>query len=210
MIEKEKTICGVILAGGKSRRMAGKDKAFLRIGKKNLLERAIENLDKQLETLAINTNSKDNNFNYYGLPVLRDIVPGYLGPLAGLQTSMSWAEKKGYKNVLTVAVDTPFFPSNLVNKMKKEMIESQANIVLARSFSEEHKNFIVHPVFGLWSVSLKRNLTDSLEKGTRKVLDWVYCHSTEYVTFQDEDIDPFFNINKNEDLEFLKRKRKIE
>ena len=110
-VEKDRKICGVILAGGKSRRMAGKDKAFLRIGKKNLLERAIENLDKQVESLAINTNSIDNNYNYYGLPVIKDIVSGYLGPLAGLQTSMSWAEKKGYENVVTVAVDTPFFPA---------------------------------------------------------------------------------------------------
>ena len=90
------------------------------------------------------------------------------------------------------------------------MMESQAKIILARSFSKEYKTSFIHPVFGLWSVSLKRHLTDSLDKGTRKVLDWVYCHSMEYVTFQDEGIDPFFNINKNEDLEFLKKQRNID
>ena len=42
MIEKDKKSCGVILSGGKSRRMAGKDKAFLKIGNKALLERVIE------------------------------------------------------------------------------------------------------------------------------------------------------------------------
>jgi len=52
MIDKHGKICGVILSGGKSRRMAGKDKAFLRIGNKALLERVIEKLDKQVDILA--------------------------------------------------------------------------------------------------------------------------------------------------------------
>ena len=209
MIEKDGKSCGVILSGGKSRRMAGKDKAFLKIGNKFLLERVIENLDKQVDILAINTNAFDLSYHKYGHPVLKDIVSGYLGPLAGLLTSMSWAEEKGYENVVTVAVDTPFFPANFVDRMKKEMIKSQAKIVLARSFSIESKTSIIHPIFGLWCTSLNKDLSKSLEDGTRKVLDWVFRHPVEYVTFQYEGIDPFFNINQNEDLNVLDEKRNI-
>ena len=139
MIEKDGKGCGVILSGGKSRRMAGKDKAFLKMGNKALIERVIENFDKQVDILAINTNATDQSYHNYGLPVLKDVVSGYLGPLAGLLTSMSWAEEKGYENVVTVAVDTPFFPTNFVNTMKEEMIKSQAKIVLAQSLSGEKK-----------------------------------------------------------------------
>ncbi len=210
MLEEDKKICGVILSGGKSRRMAGKDKAFLQVGSKILLDRVIENLDKQVDILAINTNSMDKNYQKYELPILKDVVPGYLGPLAGLQTSMLWAEKEGYEKVVTVAVDTPFFPTNFVTRMKKKMMKSEAKIVLARSFSKEHKRSVVHPIFGLWSISLTQDLSISLEKGIRKVLDWVHCHPVEYVTFQDEGIDPFFNINQNEDLEVLKKQRNID
>ena len=209
MLEEDKKICGVILSGGKSRRMAGKDKAFLKIGKKALIERVIENLDKQVDILAINTNSIDQSYHKYGLPVLKDVVSGYLGPLAGLLTSMTWAEEKGYENVVTVAVDTPFFPANFVCRMKKEMIRSQAKIVLARSFSIESNKSIIHPIFGLWSASLNKDLGKSLEKGTRKVLDWVFRHPVDYVTFHDEGIDPFFNINQTEDIEVLNKKRNV-
>ena len=124
MIDEDRKICGVILSGGKSRRMEGKDKAFLQIGSKGLLMRVIENFEKQVDILAINTNAIDQSYQKYGLPVLKDVVSGYLGPLAGLLTSMSWAEEKGYEHVVTVAVDTPFFPANFVNRMKKEMIKS--------------------------------------------------------------------------------------
>ena len=122
---------------------------------------------------------------------------------------MSWAEEKGYEHVVTVAVDTPFFPANFVNRMKKEMIKSQAKIVLARSFSIESKKSIIHPIFGLWSTSLNKDLSACIEEGTRKVLDWVFRHPVEYVTFKYEGIDPFFNINQNEDLNFLEKKGNI-
>ncbi len=210
MKERDRKTCGVILSGGKSRRMEGKDKAFLKIGRKTLLGRSIENLDKQVEFVAINTNSADQKYKKYGLPVLKDIASGYLGPLAGVLTAMLWAEKKGYKNVVTVAVDTPFFPENFVEKMKEEKIKSQAKIVLARSFSIEYKKFVVHPTFGLWSNSLNEDLTESLDKGTRKVLDWVFRHPVGYVNFVNEGIDPFFNINQNEDLDALNKKRNVD
>ena len=118
---KIKKIAGVILSGGKSRRMKGGDKAFIKLGNKTLIETSIERLDKQVDALAVNTNSRDKQYHSYGLPILNDIKSGYLGPLAGVLTAMKWAEEIGYDNVITVAVDTPFFPSNLTDIMKKKM-----------------------------------------------------------------------------------------
>ena len=202
---KIKKISGVILSGGKSRRMKGGDKAFIKLGNKTLLERSIERLDKQVDALAVNTNSKNTQYHKYGIPILNDIKSGYLGPLAGVLTAMKWAEEIGCENVITVAVDTPFFPSNLTEIMKKKMDNYQAEIVLACSFSEVEKRFVVHPVFGLWSSSLAEDLNRSLERGTRKVLDWVVCHRVQYVNFLQEKIDPFFNINQKEDLDSLSK-----
>ena len=80
---------------------------------------------------------------------------------------------------------------------------------MTHSFSIESKISIIHPIFGLWSASLYKDLSKSLEEGTRKVLDWAFRHPVEYVTFQYEGIDPFFNINQNEDLNVLDKKRNI-
>ena len=105
---------GVILAGGQSRRMNRKDKAFLEIGERTLLDMIIERLGPQSYKMAINTNSYSYKYKRYGLPILHDHMEGYLGPLAGILTAMEWAKDTGYEKVITVAVDTPLFPLNLV------------------------------------------------------------------------------------------------
>ena len=102
---------GVILAGGQSRRMNRKDKAFLEIGERTLLDMIIERLGPQSYKMAINTNSYSYKYKRYGLPILHDHMEGYLGPLAGILTSMKWAKDNGYSKVITVAVDTPLFLS---------------------------------------------------------------------------------------------------
>ena len=52
----------VILAGGRSQRMKRKDKSFLEVGDKTLLDMTIERLQLQSSRVAINTNS--NSINY--------------------------------------------------------------------------------------------------------------------------------------------------
>ena len=47
----------VILAGGQSKRMKRKDKSFLEVGDKTLLDMTIERLQLQSRMVAINTNS---------------------------------------------------------------------------------------------------------------------------------------------------------
>ena len=96
---------GVILAGGQSRRMNRKDKAFLEIGERTLLDMIIERLGPQSYKMAINTNSYSHKYKRYGLPILHDHMEGYLGPLAGILTAMEWAKDTGYEKVITVAVD---------------------------------------------------------------------------------------------------------
>ena len=72
-------------------------------------------------------------------------------------------------------------------------------LVVARSESG------VHPVFGLWPVSLAPHLEESLRRGARKALDFVAAHQAKEVAFPPVEIggravDPFFNINRPEDL----------
>ena len=103
----------VILAGGQSRRMKRKDKSFLEVGNKTLLDMTIERLQSQSRRVAINTNSYSLKYKRYGLPILHDQVGEFFGPLAGILTAMKWAGDIGYEKVITVAVDTPLFPENL-------------------------------------------------------------------------------------------------
>ena len=64
----------VILAGGRSQRMNRKDKSFLEVGDKTLLDMTIERLQLQSRRVAINTNSHSFKYKRYGLPILHDQV----------------------------------------------------------------------------------------------------------------------------------------
>ena len=107
-------IFGVILAGGTGRRMGGTDKALLRLGGRTLLSRAIERLEPQVEQLALSANGEAARFGG-ALPVLPDA--GGAGPLAGVLAALDWAAPLGATAVVSVAVDTPFFPGDLVPQL---------------------------------------------------------------------------------------------
>ena len=194
----------VILAGGRSQRMKRKDKSFLEVGDKTLLDMTIERLQLQSSKVAINTNSYSVKYKRYGLPILHDQVGEFFGPLAGILTAMKWAGDIGYENVITVAVDTPLFPKNLLKELYKKMEESNSDIVFAASLKDHKQRKYLHPVFGLWKTYLHDDLRRELERGVRRVTFWSEKHKTSSVCFTNDLIDPFFNINTPDDITIFK------
>ncbi|MGZ0246020.1 MAG: NTP transferase domain-containing protein, partial [Alphaproteobacteria bacterium] len=57
MPPEQKKICGLLLAGGQSRRMGGGDKCLMTLGGKTLLQRIVETAAPQVGPLMLNTNS---------------------------------------------------------------------------------------------------------------------------------------------------------
>ena len=200
----ESEIPAVILSGGQSRRMDGNDKAFVSISDQNLLEMVVGRLKPQTPKIAINTNSNNPKYVEHGLPILKDHFEGFWGPLSGILTAMSWANDMGYKKVATIAVDTPLFPENLLEKLNQKIKLDNSDIVFAASVLEYKQKKVLHPVFGLWKTSLLEDLRKQLEKGVRKVTCWSDRHKASSVCFSDEQKDPFFNINAPQDILLLK------
>ena len=97
MVKKELDkikIGGIILSGGKSRRMKS-DKSLKKINDRSLLEIVLEKSMKQLDYIFINSNSFENyNFKGMKIDVVKDSIKGYLGPLAGILTGMKKLKKK--------------------------------------------------------------------------------------------------------------------
>ncbi len=187
-------VVGIILSGGKSRRM-GSDKSFKKIKKINMLDLVIERALKQVNSLAINSNSKRNALSKkYDLEIIPDCIKGNLGPLAGILTGLEWAKKNNgnCKWVIFFPVDSPFFPNDLVNKFMDNLIDEK--IVMAKS------NNRLHPVFSMWRIELSDNLKKSLGKGIRKIEDFTKKIQTRVVNFSFISYDPFFNVNSPDDL----------
>lgn len=191
-------IAGVILAGGKATRMGGGDKALLGVLGKPLLAHVIERLGPQVERLALNANGDPARLAQFGLPVIADTVPGFVGPLGGILAGMRWGAGQGFTHIASAAGDTPFFPRDLVACLADALSEHEP-IAMAATMDPK-RGLSEHPTFGLWPVRLADDLEEALTVGDlRKVIVWTARHGFARVVFDDARY-PFFNINTPDDL----------
>ena len=191
---------GIILAGGQATRMGGGDKGLLQVGGQSLLSRIIERLEPQVTGMALNANGDPARFADFGLPVLPDSIDGFAGPLAGVLAGLDYAAEQGAEHIVTAAADTPFFPQDLVEVLQLAAKMENSNIALAATPDPE-RGTLRQPTFGLWPVALRDDLRDALNGGLRKVVLWTNRHNAADAMFPNWDYDPFFNINRPEDLQ---------
>lgn len=192
----------IILAGGLARRMGGGDKGLETLGSAPILEHVINRIAPQVDMLALNANGDPARFAAFNLPVLADSIEGFVGPLAGILAGMDWAASQGLDHVISVAADTPFFPTDLVTELTKSAKRNNVPIAIAAT-PDTKRGLIRQPVFGLWSVDLRENLRAALNAGTRKIIVWAEEQGVTLTPFQTDSAtlqDPFFNINTPEDL----------
>jgi len=197
----EHNILGTILAGGQSKRM-GKDKLFLELNNKKLIEHTLDKVKKYLKKIIIITNQDNKFFFENNLITVKDCIEGQLGPLVGILTAMKWAKEnlKKCSWIATFPCDTPFFPESIIKSFIEESEKKESLILCASSHGRKHN------IFGLWSLDLYDKLKDDLiNKKVRKVQDWTEKNKIKNLEFEFKDYDPFFNINTKEDLEFAKK-----
>ena len=78
-MESQERVAGVILAGGRSRRMGGTDKASLQLGGETLLERAVARLAPQVSDTVISAKGDLSRFASYAHPVVADSASDHSG-----------------------------------------------------------------------------------------------------------------------------------
>jgi molybdenum cofactor guanylyltransferase len=187
---------GLILAGGLARRMGGGDKARIRIGGASILHRVLSRLKPQCSPIIVNANGDPTRFADTGLPVVADNVPDFAGPLAGILAALDWTAANAPDCAWLVSVpgDCPFLPVDLLARLHRARLTAGALLACARSGGR------VHPVVGLWPLTLREDLRHALvAEGMRKIDLWTARHGVATADWPDTPIDPFFNINTPED-----------
>lgn len=198
--EKSRLVA-LLLAGGQGRRMGGVEKSLLALGGRPLLAHVIDRVRPQVGTLVLNAGGDTSRFAAFGLPVVGDDTGGgiepFAGPLAGLLSGLDWVAEHHpvADGVVSVPTDTPFLPSDLVKRLGAALEDAGAEVACAASGGR------VHPVIALWPVAARFSLRKSMvEEGLRRADRWLARFRVATVDYPSEPVDPFFNVNRPEDL----------
>ena len=103
-------IIGAIIAGGQSRRMGAREKAFLKLAGRPILSHVIERMGPQVDRLVINANGDPARFSEFGFDSHSRCLTTLTTPLAGLHAALEFAKIVGADVLVTVPSDTPFLP----------------------------------------------------------------------------------------------------
>ena len=183
-------ITGLILAGGKARRMGGIDKGLIAFKGQSMVMHVIKRLSTQVGAILINANREIERYQSLGFNVVTDEINDFAGPLAGLHSGMKVAKTEF---ILSVPCDSPLLPNDLSHRLMTALESQNADIAVAKTV-EQH-----HPVFCLCRTSLAQDLETYLNAGGRKVDEWQKKHAYVEVRF-DDNPSAFSNVNTPEEL----------
>lgn len=188
----------VILAGGRSTRMGGGDKCLMTLSGRTVLAHLIDRLSPQTDHMALNANGDGDRFHDFGLTILPDTCGDYLGPLAGVLTALKWAvsTKPSCRWVQLISCDTPFVPQDLCARLQERSADQPDADMVAPAAQGR-----THLLCGLWHTRQIEPLERALIiDNVRAVRQWTEGRTLVEVDFAADIYDPFFNVNRPEDL----------
>ncbi|GFO64713.1 molybdenum cofactor guanylyltransferase [Geomonas paludis] len=183
-------ITGVILVGGKSRRM-GRDKAFLQLLGRPLFERVLDLFAESFPKVVL-VGDRGERFAGYPLQVLPDLVPG--SSLGGVYTGLCGADSEW---IFVASCDLPFPSKTILQHLCSLRAECDAVVPKTRQGYE--------PLFALYSKRCLEPIRELLEGGDCCAYAW-YPRVRVKEVGADEiaRLDPagtaFLNLNTPEDV----------
>jgi molybdopterin-guanine dinucleotide biosynthesis protein A len=193
-------VTGVILAGGKGRRMHEQDKGLMLFKGKPLVSYGIAAMTRVADVTLVNANRNIDAYREFGLPVISDRNGNFEGPLAGVLAAMASAQSG---ILLTLPCDSPAVQAGHLKHLLAGLTHSNADIAVASDGAR------LHPVFMAVQVAVMPNLADYLLQGGRKVEDWVRQHEWREISFADEKA-VFNNINTLAELDAQNKAGRLE
>jgi molybdopterin-guanine dinucleotide biosynthesis protein A len=190
-------ITGIILAGGKAKRLSHTDKALLEFRGQTLLERRVALLKPLCREIIVVSNST-NTYRAEGFRVVKDVEEG-IGPLMGLYSGL--ASSKTQRCFVT-ACDMPF--------LKRELFDC------LKSYSKTWDSVIprigeyVEPLFSFYSVRCLAAIEKALSQKLRRIVSFFDSVKIRYVEEaeirkHDRELLSFRNINTIQDLRNAER-----
>lgn len=192
-----RNVTGVILAGGRARRMGGHDKGLMELNGKPLVEHALQALHSQVDYILINANRNAATYARYGYPVISDRIGDFSGPLAGIATALAVARTR---YLVSIPCDCPAIADDLVARLAQTRDREDAELCVA------HDGERMQPVFALIDRALLPSLEHYLRNDGHKIDRWYARHRLALADCSDIPAT-FANINSPDELELFSRQR---
>jgi len=183
---------GVILAGGKSRRM-GRDKSHLLLSGETLVARAVRTLEALSDDVIVVANTPET-FSGLAARLIGDIMVGG-GALSGVHAGLAAAR---HEFAVVVGCDMPFL--NLA------LLQYMATLAPGHQAVVPHWQGEFEPLHAIYSRQCAAVIEAILRRGGRRIVELYTAIHVRYL--EQEEIsrfDPqglsFFNINSPEDWE---------
>ncbi len=174
----------LILAGGRARRLGGREKGLAPWRGRPLIDWVIERLAPQADRLLISANRHLDDYRRRG-DVISDPIPD-LGPLGGLLAVLP--RLRPDEHLLTVPCDTPCLPTDLATRLYHP-----------RQVSVASDGNRTHWLIARYPPGRLATLEAYLDQGGRSVHGFLATLPHRTVAFPDP--AAFANLNRPQDLE---------
>jgi len=192
-------VAGVILAGGRARRMNNQDKGLVSFKGRPMVSYAIAALAPVVDCVFINANRNINQYRQFGRPVISDQTDSFDGPLAGILAAMIHADADV---LVVIPCDSPLIKTEHLQKLLLTRTEHNADVAVAFDGTR------LHPVFLAIKTALQTSLQEYLADGQRKVEVWLARQNLVRVDFSNEP-EIFSNINTMAELSVLEEAKRF-
>jgi molybdopterin-guanine dinucleotide biosynthesis protein A len=186
-------LTGIVLAGGKSRRL-GMNKALLVLKGKKLIDYPLQLLEKCCSHVIISSN-QPLPLTY---PAFPDVIPEN-SPMSGIYSCL--LQSKTPYNVI-LSCDMPFLNEDLIQYLTGR-IERNKIIVPV------HHNDLMEPLCAIYPTHSAKSLLDSIQKKQFTMHDYIHSQPHRLVVISDKmkfwSDNLFANINTPGDLEKFQR-----
>lgn len=199
MAELISDVTGVLLAGGKSRRM-GQDKRWLEVGGRPLFHRVLSALEGLFQDILIVVAEPLPQLEGITHRVVTDLIPN-CATLGGLYTGLSCA---GSRRIFAVGCDMPFLSPKAITQMTA--LDRQADVVMAELATG------LQPLHAVYSKACLPHMERMAKAGQLKVQELVQAPGLSVRIVTERDVraaDPeglsFLNVNTPADIEFVRK-----
>ncbi|MCF8298390.1 MAG: molybdenum cofactor guanylyltransferase [Saprospiraceae bacterium] len=143
-----------IMAGGKNSRLGGKNKAFIKLNGKTIIENTIEKIDNIFSEIIIITNSPSDYDQFTSkCKIFTDEIKN-VGPLGGIYTALN---NITYQAVFIISCDMPFLDTEIIEKQIIDYENNKCCMLVPRI------NNNIEPLHTIYKKSILKKLKTHLE-----------------------------------------------